>query len=93
MDIFAQLAQEIIKEQENIIGPVALEQAQKVPGLSIDNAKNDVTITGDKKEVIEKLVEKYRDLFGMASVEVCKDAAKRFISQIPKDQVPPLLVS
>ena len=43
MDILSQIAEKIIKEQENIIGPVALEQAQKVPGLSVDIAKNKVT--------------------------------------------------
>ena len=33
MDIFAQIARKIIEEQENIIGPVVLEQAKKVQGL------------------------------------------------------------
>ncbi len=93
MDVFAQLIEKIIKEQENIIGPVAVEQAQKVPGLSVDMKKHEIKIDGDKKNVIEHLIEKYRDLFGNASVEVCKEAAKNFLPQIPKDQIPPLLLS
>lgn len=93
MDIFSQLAQKIISEQENIIGPVALEQARKVPGLEIGNDGKEIVVSGNKRDTIEHLIEKYRDLFGMASVQVCKDAAKGFISQLPKDQVPPLLLS
>lgn len=91
MDIFNQLAESIIKEQENIIGPVALEQAQKVTGLRIDTSTRAITIEGDKTAILEQLIEKYRDLFGLASVQVCRDAVKALISQVPKEQVPALL--
>lgn len=91
MDIFAQLAQNIIKEQENIIGPVALEQAQKVTGLTVDAQTKAIAVEGNKTEVIEQLIEKYRDLFGLASVEVCRGAVKELVSQVPKEQLPALL--
>jgi len=91
MDIFAQIAEKIIREQEGIIGPVALEQARKVAGLIINWEKHEVKLEGDKKEIVEKLVEQYEYLFGQASVEVCKDAVKSIISQVPKDQVPHIL--
>ena len=91
MDIFAQMAQNIIKEQENIIGPVALEQAQKVTGLKIDQQTKAIAVEGNKTEVIEQLVEKYRDLFGLASVEVCKGAVKDLVPKIPPGQLPSLL--
>lgn len=71
MDVFAEAAQKIIREQEGIIGPVALEQAKKVPGLNV-NGK--VSIEGDQKEVLNKLIKQYEQLFGQASVEVCKEA-------------------
>lgn len=32
---FAQMVEKIIREQEGIIGPIALEQARKVSGLTI----------------------------------------------------------
>ena len=92
MDIFAQIAEKIIKEQETIIGPVALEQARKVSGLIINWEKHEVKLEGDKKEIVEKLVEQYEYLFGQASVEVCKDAVKDIISQIPQNQRPQLLI-
>lgn len=91
MDIFAQIAEKIIREQEGIIGPVALEQAKKVPGLKIDWPKHEVKLEGDKKEIVEKLVEQYEYLFGQASVEVCKDAVKDIVSSIPKTQMPQML--
>jgi hypothetical protein len=91
MDIFSQLASSIIKEQETIIGPVAIEQAQKVSGLTIDSATRSVSLSGNKTEVIEQLIEKYRDLFGMASVEVCRDAVRSLLPKVPKDQLPTLL--
>jgi len=91
MDIFARIAEKIIKEQETIIGPVALEQARKVEGLIINWEKHEVKLEGNKKEIIEKLVEQYEYLFGRASIEVCKDAVKGIISKVPQDQIPSLL--
>lgn len=92
MDIFAQIADKIIKEQEVIIGPIALEQAQKVEGLKIDEAKHQVSINGDGKIILENLIKQYEKLFGPASILVCKDAVKNLIGQAPKDQIPQLLL-
>ena len=91
MSIFEQVAEKIIKQQEGIIGPIALEQAKKVPGLTLDEAKHEVKLSGDEKNILDSLVGKYADLFGKASVEVCRDAAKEFSSQIPKDNLPSFL--
>lgn len=91
MDIFSQLVEKIIEEQESIIGPMAMEQAKKVSGLSFDVTTNTVKFTGNKTTVLENLVEKYQELFGQASVEACKEAVKETIGGIPKDQVPILL--
>lgn len=92
MDIFAQLADKIIKEQETIIGPIALEQAEKVPGLRIDSQKHEIAIEGDQKAILENLVRQYEKLFGRTSIEVCRDAVKGIISQAPREQVPQLLL-
>ncbi len=92
MDIFAQIADRIINEQQNIIGPVALEQAQKVPGLTIDIKTHTVTLEGNKKEIIEKLFMTFHDLFGPASDYVSKSAVREMITQVPKDQIPQVLL-
>ncbi len=91
MTIFAQMAEKIIAEQETIIGPIALEQARKVPGLKVDWQKHEISIDGNEKETIEKLVEQYEHLFGRASIEACKEAVHGIISQVPVDQIPSLL--
>lgn len=91
MNVFAKMAERIITEQEGIVGPVALEQARKVEGLFVDWSKHDVKILGNEKDILELLVKQYETLFGRASVEVCKEAVKNIISEVPKDQVPMLL--
>lgn len=92
MDLYAQAAARIIKEQQEIIGPIALEQAKKVEGLSVTSA-DDVKISGDKKDVLGKLVSQYSELFGRASVEVCKEAFQPFSTKIPASDVPDILKS
>jgi hypothetical protein len=91
MSIFTSMAEKIIEEQEGIIGPIALEQAQKVKGLKIDWDKKDISIEGNETEVVEKLIEQYEHLFGQASVEACKEAVRNLIPQVPQNQVPQLL--
>jgi len=91
MDIFAILVEQIIKEQETIIGPIALEQARKVQGLKIDWQNHEVFLEGNKTQILENLVDQYRALFGQASVEVCKEAVGRYRSQLSSDQLPQAL--
>ena len=91
MDIFALLAEKIIEEQENIIGPIALEQARKVPGLTVDWQQHKVSLEGNKTQILENLVDQYKGLFGQASVEVCKEAVGRYKAQFSPEQLPQTL--
>lgn len=91
MDIFAQLVEKIIEEQEHIIGPIALEQAGKVQGLKVDWQKYVIQFSGNKSDIVEKLVEQYKGLFGQASVEACKEAVRNVIEKVPQNEVPSLL--
>lgn len=91
MDIFGTIVEKIITEQEKIIGPIALEQAQKVPGLKVDLEKHNVQFEGNQTNVVDKLVEKYKEIFGQASVEVCKEAAKNLLAGVSKESIPSLL--
>ncbi len=90
MDSFAQAVSRIIKEQQDIIGPIAVDQAKKVAGLQVSNA-DDVKVTGNHKEVLTNLVNQYSQLFGKASVEVCKEAFEPFEDKIPASEVPDIL--
>lgn len=90
MAVLDQVASKIIKEQELIIGPVAWEEARKVKGIHvIDEQHNTVTVhNGDDREVINNLVGQYEHLFGLASREVCREAAATLIADLAPEQVP-----
>jgi len=88
MDIYAQIAEKIIAQQETIIGPVAIEQAKRVSDLKVNWDKHEVSITGNESAAIDKLVDQYKELFGKISVEVCKEAASKLMSQLPADKQP-----
>jgi hypothetical protein len=92
MDVFTQIVDKIVTEQEAIIGPVAREQANKVPGLKVGDNNHEISITGDKKIILENLVSQYGKLFGRSSIEVCREAVRDIISQVPKEQIPQLLL-
>jgi len=89
--IFLKIVEKIISEQENIIGPIAVEQASRVKGLKINWSKHEISFKGNEADIIEDLIESYRDFFGQVSVEVCRHAAKKLASQLPLDQRPALL--
>lgn len=90
VDTYALMIAHIIKNQQAVIGPIALDQAKKVGGFSIDSSGN-VEISGNGKEVIENLVKQYEKLFGQASIEVCKDAVKEVMSQVSLKDIPDIL--
>lgn len=89
--VYAQIVERIISKQESIIGPIALEQAENVKGLKVNWVKKDISFTGKETEIIEHLIEKYRDFFGEVSVEVCKHAVRQLVSQLPDNERPALL--
>ena len=87
------IVQIIVEHQKAIIGPLAIEQAQKVPGIKIgmgdkievESSQNNASI------ILSSLVKKYEELFGLASVEVCKDAIKELKPQISASDLPDIL--
>lgn len=81
----------IVKEQQTVMGPIALELAKNVKGLKISSLKN-IEITGNnEKEVIKELVKEYEKLFGHASIEVCKDAVRAIKPAIQEEEIPEIL--
>lgn len=89
-DIYISFASAIIKQQESIVGPLAWGEAKKVPGLVVEDHK--IAIKGNGKIILEKLVNQYATLFGRASVEACRDAVHRLISDVNKNDIPSLLL-
>lgn len=85
------LVSQIIREQETIIGPVAWSEARKVRGLRVDVQRHEVHLEGNARQALEGLVSQYERLFGRASREVCRDAVRPLISQVPANEVPEVL--
>jgi hypothetical protein len=90
MDLYRELADSIIREQQHIIGPVALTQAKKVAGISIENTGT-VEIQGSGKDIVQALVEQYAKLFGKASIQVCKEAVESLLNKMPASDIPDIL--
>jgi len=85
------LIKNIIYGQKMIIGPMAVEQANKVNGLDISTDLSKVEVKGELKQVLIDLVKQYEQLFGQASIEVCKDAVKEIKPPIPEKSLPEVL--
>ncbi len=90
--IFDQISLRIIKEQVLIIGPVAWEEARKVSGLTVVNQDpGEVKLSGDPKDILNRLVAQYSRLFGKVSSEVCKEAAQDLLVELPAGDIPTAL--
>jgi len=85
---FPQIAMRIIKEQELIIGPLAWDEAGKVGGLTIDQSHKSVSLSGDVKDTINRLVAQYERIFGRASHAVCHDAVQDLIAEMNPSEIP-----
>jgi hypothetical protein len=89
MTIFSEISTRIIKEQEQVIGPLAWSEAGKVPGLQIDRTKGEAIVeTNDPKSTIDRLVAQYERLFGRASEEVCREAAAPLLAKLSPTEIP-----
>lgn len=88
MDVYSQIVERIIKQQESIIGPIAVERAKAVNGLMLDWPNHIIQFNGDQRVIIDNLVTQYKSLFGQISVEVCKDAASKVAGGLTPDQLP-----
>lgn len=90
-NIYTEICSQIIQEQEKIIGALAVEQASQVEGLTLDPVSYRCVVVGDGSKVINDLIEQYRDFFGHAAVEVCKEAASKYLNKLSLDSTPELL--
>lgn len=82
---YTALVSEIISEQEMIIGPLAWDQAKKVPGLRVVEKSKIVFTEPEPKAVVEDLVQQYAFLFGKASIQTCRLAAERIMREFAAD--------
>ena len=90
MDIYTIAVRQIIKQQHAIVGPLALDQAKKEVEISVVSLE-DIRSRGNGNTSLEKVVNQYSQLFGQASVEVCRDAVKEITPPIPSEKLPEIL--
>lgn len=81
----------IIVEQKTIIGPMAIDQANRVSGLHVSPDLATIEVQGDGKFVISELVMNYKKLFGEAGVMACKEAIKEHHSDFSSSDLPAIL--
>lgn len=86
--LYNKIASNIIKEQENIMGPVAISEASKVSGITIASDGVNVSEDVDGMVVLDNLVKQYEDLFGPTAVDVCRRATKVILADIPSAKIP-----
>ena len=86
--LFDQMAEKIIEQQEAIIGPVAVDQAKLVSELKINWLQHNVDISGNPQKAIDDLVARFKELFGQMAVETCKQAVSNLVTQLPNEQIP-----
>lgn len=90
MSILDQIAIKIIKEQEQVVGPIAWNEAGKVKGLHIIDKKTGALSIDESegRSVVDRLINQYENLFGRASREVCKEAAASLVADMAPGEVP-----
>jgi hypothetical protein len=90
VSIYSTLATHILQGQLAMIGPLAINQAKAVEGISVDE-DNKITIKGNGKDILGGLVKQFELLFGNASIEACKDAVKEASVTISDKDLPDIL--
>ena len=80
----------IIEEQQQIIGPLAMDLARRTAGILVVS-DHEISISGDPKQALEGLVLQYQKICGRASVEASKDALRRSQAALLPDDIPTIL--
>lgn len=81
----------IISIHKELIGPYAVDQANKVEGLKVSSDFEQIEIMGDNKEVVNKLVKQYQGIFGNTSIQLCKEALRQLLPNLAGEQLPDAL--
>ena len=82
----------IVTEQFSIMGPLAIEEANKVAGLHLSTDLKSVEASGDSNQILTNLVHQYEKLFGKASIEACRDSVKQILPQLNARDLPQFLL-
>lgn len=85
------LVRAIVSGQKQIIGPMAVDEANKVQGVAISKNLDSIELKGEGDHLLENLVHQYEKLFGLASIEACREAVKKVLPSITNTHLPDFL--
>lgn len=85
------LIRAIVSGQKQIIGPMAVDQANHVEGLKITHSLETIETTGEADTILRSLIKEYEKLFGTASIEACKESVKKVLPSIQSNKIPEFL--
>lgn len=90
-DSLTLLVKVIVSEQKTLIGPLAIEEANKVSGIKVSADLRTIQVQGNSDRVLTDLVQQYAKLFGQASVEACRESVRNVMSQVSVGDIPAIL--
>jgi len=86
---YVNLLRTIIKSQEEIIGPLAWTEVAQIRNIVIKDKENiELEISGDPKDAIDALLEKFFKVFGPTALYVAKRNTYRITKNMQLHQVP-----
>lgn len=89
ISIYNKILSRIIQEQENILGSLAWQIAEKIQGIHIVNKETDeVRIISEPKVVIDQFVFRCERIFGLFARDASKQAVAYLLAEMPKDDIP-----
>jgi hypothetical protein len=86
MSGFNAVATAIIAGQQKVMGPVAINLARSVSGITVGD-DGSATVSGGI-DAVDALVKTYSGLTGQLGVRMCHQAAQQALQQHPDVQVP-----
>lgn len=81
IETYKRIIKQMIMDQEKIVGPLALMQANDVSDLSISEDYSEIVVARNPDEIFTDLVKRYESLFGLASVEMLRASANKVIEE------------
>lgn len=80
---YTEIIEQLIEEEKDIIGKVAVQQADKIDGLQVDDAGSVTELDRDGEEVVKELLFAYRSIVGNQAVEIAKRKVRNDLDTVP----------
>jgi hypothetical protein len=85
--IYEKMIITIVNQTAQIIGPVAIMQANNIKGLEV-TAAGDISIRGNPAKKIGDLIKAYEILIGPVATTIAKRGIQKILEKNPKLKIP-----